>query len=346
MSSRFARFATTALLVALAACSASAPLGTQAPSSGLQSLTLPSGEHVIRAGAQTIRFGGLNRHPASIRPWISPAAKTKDILYGSSYDGGFINIYSQKGSGQSPIGQLSSNLTSPQGMQVDRRHQLWVANTNAFNVVAFKRGATTPFVTLNDPNYYPISVAVDTHDTVYAANAESTTGPPGNVTYWKKGSTNPSGTLTLPNFEIVLGIGVDAKNNVYVSYVPTSGPPVVAMFSAKTLSGSQLPMADTTISQITFDSSANLLMEDEYNQLGIWPSPYTGGPSTSLPLVFGNSPTLNKKETEVWVAYANFSTPKIEGFSYPGGTLMDTITSGYTTSAIPYDVALDPRATR
>ncbi|HYL26229.1 MAG TPA: hypothetical protein VEW74_00270, partial [Candidatus Nitrosotalea sp.] len=261
--------------------------------------------------------------------------------YGSSYDGGFVNIYSQKGSGQSPIGQLTSGLVSPQGMSVDKHHQLWIANTNAFNVVAFKRGATAPFATLNDPNYYPISVAVDSKDTVYAANAESTTGPPGNVTYWKKGSTNPSGTLTLPSFLIVLGIGVDGKNNVYVSYIPTSGPPAVAVFAAKTLSGSQLPISNTTISQITFDSNSDLLMEDLYNQLGTWPPPYNGGPSQSLQ-IFGNSPTLNKQQNEVWIAYANYSFPKIEGYSYPGGALMDTITNGFTNTAIPFDVALDP----
>jgi sugar lactone lactonase YvrE len=81
-------------------------------------------------------------------------------------------------------------------MAVDAAHQLWVANTNAFNIVAFKRGSTTPFQTLNDPSYYPISVAVDGNGTVYAANAESSTGPPGNVTGWKKGHTNPTATLT------------------------------------------------------------------------------------------------------------------------------------------------------
>lgn len=342
MSLRFARLAMPLFLGALTACSASAPLSSP-PATGVQAVTLPSGEHVVRAGARVIRYGGARRHSNTIHGWIDPAKKhTKGLIYGSSYDGGFINIYKAKGNGQSPIGQISG-LTSPQGIVVDKHHQVWVANTNAFNVLAFKRGTTTPFATLNDPNYYPIGVAVDSKGTVYAANAESTMGPPGNVTFWKKGQTNPTGTLTFASFQIVLGIGVDAKDNVYVSYIPTSGPPAVAEFPAGSQTGQALPIAGTTISDITFDSSANLIMEDAYGGLGIWPPPYNGGPSTQLQ-VFGNEPTLNKNESQVWIAYANFSTPKIEGYSYPGGTLFDTITSGFTTSGVPYGVALDPAA--
>lgn len=343
MSQWFTRCAAAAAVAVLAACSANAPLGTPQDSSvAVSSVTLPSGEHVVRVGSQMIRFGG---HPKLARPIalkvIAATHKKSPLLYGSSYDGGFINIYSAKGSNQQPIGQLTSGLLSPQGMFVDKHHQLWVANTNAFNIVAFKRGATTSFATLNDPSYYPIAVAVDGHGTVYAANAEGTSGSPGNVTYWTKGSTNPSGTLTLANFLIVLGIGVDGNNNVYISFVPTSGPPEVAEFAAGSQTGQVLPLAGSTISDITFDHSANLVMETEYGDLGIWGPPYGGPPGRTLP-AFGNEPTLNKKNSEVWIAYANFSNPMIEGYDYTTGTLLDTITAGFTNAAIPYGVALDP----
>jgi hypothetical protein len=32
----------------------------------------------------------------------------------------------------------------------------------------------------------------------------------------------------------------------------------------------------------------------------------------------------------------------IEGYDYSTGALLDTITAGFTTAAIPYGVALDP----
>lgn len=338
------RAATAAAVIALAACSANAPLAApQASSVAVSSVTLPSGEHVVRVGSQLIRFGGHTRAAGKAAHFDVALAKKPALLYGSSYDGGFINIYDAKGTGQQPIGQLTSGLTSPQGMFVDRHHRLWVANTNAFNIVAFKRGATTAFATLNDPGYYPISVVADSHGTVFAANAQGSSGQPGIVTFWKKGSTNVSGTLTLANFQVVLGIGVDASDNIYVSYVPKSGAPTVAEFPAGSQTGEQLSIAGTTISQITFDNSANLVMEDEYGTLGIWAPPYSGGPARTLP-AFGNSPTLNKKNSNVWIAYANFSNPKIEEYDYNTGSLLDTITAGFSSVAIPQDVALDPPA--
>ncbi|MBV8723844.1 MAG: hypothetical protein JO350_00770 [Candidatus Eremiobacteraeota bacterium] len=319
-----------------------------APSSfnDVQTSVTASGEHVIRIGSREIRFGGPNHRAAARRSWIVPGA-AKDgraLLYGSSYDGGFINIYHEHGTNQAPIGQLTNGLVSPQGIIVDKYHQVWVANTNAFTILGFQRGATTAFTTLNDPGYFPVSIAVDGNGTVYAANAQGQSGQSGNVTYWTKGSTSPSGTLTYSNFQVVLGIGVDASNNVYVSYVPKSGPPAVVEFPAGSQTGQVLPMSNVTISDITFDKQANLVMEDGSGGLGIWAPPYSGPPSRTLS-AFGNEPTLGRHEHKVWIAYANFSNPMIEGYDYITGAQIDVITSGWTqNSAIPYGVAVDPPA--
>ncbi|MBV9263213.1 MAG: hypothetical protein JO324_02755 [Candidatus Eremiobacteraeota bacterium] len=346
MSFRLARPASLAACAALAACSSSGSNLAPARFNNIQMSVTASGEHVVRIGAREIRFGGAGRRAQSQRGWIAPAG-AKDgraLLYGSSYDGGFINIYHEHGTNQSPIGQLTNGLVSPQGIIVDKHHQIWVANTNAFTILGFQRGATTAFTTLNDPGYFPVSIAVDGNGTVYAANAQGQSGQSGNVTYWTKGSTNPSGTLTYSTFQVVLGIGVDASNNVYVSYVPKSGPPAVVEFPAGSQTGQVLPMSDVTISDITFDKQSNLVMEDGSGGLGIWAPPYSGPPSRTLN-AFGNEPTLGKHEHKVWIAYANFSNPMIEGYDYITGTQVDVITNGWTqNSAIPYGVAVDPPA--
>ena len=226
------RFAHSAIIVAavaaLSACSGGAPVSTT-PSLSRDGTSSPDfGGHVIRTGAQVFRYGGSRRENAPVGGgWMSRAAKNGGVLFGSSYDGGFINIYPVSGDDQQPIGQLTSGLLSPQGMAVDKNHNLWVANTNAFNVVAFRRGSTTPFRILKDPGYYPLSVAVDGNGTVYAANAAGLNGPPGNVTVWAKGKTKPTAVLTNPTFLIVTGVAVDADNNLSVSYIPTSGPPAM-----------------------------------------------------------------------------------------------------------------------
>ena len=341
MSLTHARYPALGLVAALTACSGSAFTTPSAPSQAPMQQTV-GGEHVLRVGSQVIRYGG-SIHYSARRGWISQALPAS-IIYGASYDGGFVNIYALKGNNQAPVGQLTSGLVSPQGIVVDSLHQVWVANTNAFNIEAFKRGATTPFRTLNDPNYYPISLAVDGHGTVFAANAVSTTGPPGNVTFWKKGQTNPSGTLTFSNFNTVTNIGVDARNNIYVSYVPTSGPPAVVVFKAGSSTGQQLNVLGSSLSDITFDTSKNLVMGTG-SALGVWAPPYTSTPTRTIP-AFGNEPTFNRSESKVYIAYANNSSPKIEGYNYLTGKLVDTITNGWTSTAIPYGVAIDPPAPR
>lgn len=342
MASSLARFIVLAAVAGLVGCSGTTAVNAPAPSSVQASVT-PLGEHVIRAGAEVVRFGGPSRH-AQRRSWISPEArKQAHLLYGASYDGGFINIYPLRSSNQSPIGQLTTDLVSPQGIVVDGSHDVWVANTNAFNVLGFARGATTPFATLSDPNYYPISIAVDGNGTVYAANAESTTGPPGNVTFWKKGASSPSGTLTYANFEIVTNIGVDASNNVYVSYLPTSGGPSMVEFAAGSQTGTPIAIQDANLGDMTFDKSGNLVMETLANTLGVWAPPYTSGPTRTIP-AFGNEPTLQKRERKVWIAYANFSTPMLESYDYTTGAQVDVVTKGWTSTGVPYGVAVDPPA--
>ncbi|HEY1654715.1 MAG TPA: hypothetical protein VGF86_06355 [Candidatus Tumulicola sp.] len=343
MPIRFARGGAVVALAALAACSGGASVSTT-PSTGGQfaGVNVVRGEHIVRVGGQVFRFGSSSPRYAHVRAsWISPAARVQALLYGSSYDGGFINIYSQKGSNQAPIGQLTTGLLTPQGMHVDSKHRLWVANTNAFTVVGFNRSATTPFITLQDPNYYPLEVAVNSHGTVYASNAESTTGPPGNVTVWTKGHKNPTGTLTYGNFLIVLGVGVDANDNVFVSYIPTSGPPAMVEFPAGSQTGQPVGIQNANEGEMTFDSAGDLLMETLQNNLGIWAPPFDNNPTRTIP-AFGNEPTLNKAEHKVWLAYANYSTPHILEYNYKTGQLLDTISNGWSNTAIPYGVVLDP----
>ncbi|HKU82124.1 MAG TPA: hypothetical protein VJP76_08135 [Candidatus Tumulicola sp.] len=343
MPVRLVRGALAAAIAALlAACSGGTPAGPTPPGAApLVNVAVVNGEHVVHAGNQVFRFGGTHSKRAGLRSWVSPAALTQPVLYGSSYDGGFINIYPQKGSNQAPIGQLSTGLVSPQGMHVDGKHHLWVANTNAFTVVAFKRGASAPFVTLKDPNYFPLQVAVNSQGTVYASNAESTTGPPGNVTVWAKGHTKPTATLTYGNFLIVLGVGVDASDNVFVSYIPTSGPPAMVEFPAGSQTGQPVSIQDANAGEMTFDSAGNLVMETLQNTLGVWAPPYDSSPARTLQ-AFGNEPTLNKAERKVWITYANYSTPHILGYNYKTGQLLDTISNGWNNAAIPIGIALDP----
>lgn len=327
-----------AVIIGAAACSSA---GTHAVlSAGVQQ----HASHTLSVGGAHVAFGPYVGPNAGHRVggWMSPKAGLTGIIYGASYNGGFVNLYALNGNNQTVIGQLTTDLVSPQGIVVDGLHRVWIANTNAGNIVAFKRGQTTPFRILQDANEFPVAVAIDEGGNVYAANAESTTGPPGNVVMYAPGATSPTATLTFSDFNIVLGLGVDASGNRYVSYIGSQGPSV-CVFPKGSTTAQKLNMSDLSISDIIFDDNADLLMEDGSGELGVWPQPYQGIPTSNIP-AFGNEPTFDAAERRVWVALANNSTPEILGYNVKTGALIDTITAGWSSSAIPYGVAVDPRA--
>jgi hypothetical protein len=340
-SSRLSRASGLLVCVAFAAGCAAGPSSSTTP------LVAQNPQPATASRAHSVVGYGTASRPARVGAgWLSPAARHQALLYGSSYDGGFINIYPLRGNNQQVVGQLTSGLVSPQGMMVDRHQRLWVANTNANNILAFKRGATEPLKTLSDPGYYPVTVAVAADGTVYAGNVVSLSGPPGNVEVYAHGSTTPTATLTYTGLEFVLGLGVDAKGDLFVSYVPQSGPPALIEFPKGSKVAQQMPTSDESDGDIVFDRANDLVMADGQGSLGVWPSPWGGAPARTVP-AFGNEPTFDRKEDRIWVALANLSTPEILGYDYTTGALVDTITDGFTAqSAIPYGVAIDPAAPR
>src|ERR1700722_7512800 len=135
--SRFSRTSSLLACVALAAgCSGAPSSSTALPGGQRAPLTTASNAHSV------VGYGTASHPARSGGGWFSAAARHQALLYGSSYDGGFINIYPLRGNNQTVVGQLTSGLVSPQGMMVDRHQRLWVANTNASNILAFKRNAT------------------------------------------------------------------------------------------------------------------------------------------------------------------------------------------------------------
>ena len=330
------RLAAIGATVAIAGCSAATNSLTSAPPQRAAVRTITNrGMHVD--------FGPYNASPVKRGGgWISPKAAQTGIIYAASYNGGFINMYALKGTNQTVIGQLTNSLLSPQGIVVDGKQRVWVANTNVGNIVAFNRGATKPFRILQDANEFPVSVAVDESLNVYAANAEGTNGPPGNVVMYARGATSPTAVLTYSDFNIVLGLGVDGLGNLYVSYIGSFGPSVVE-FPKGSRTAQPVNLADVEISDIIFDHNADLLMEDGNGGVGVWPPPYSGGPTRTID-AFGNEPTFTRSERKIWVALANPDTPELLGYEVDNGALLDTITNGFNSNAWPYGVAIDPRA--
>ena len=107
-----------------------------------------------RQGRSTLLGGSLferRRHTSGLHAhtWFKKVAPGNPLLYVSDAIGNFVNIYSAAGSGQSPVGQIAG-FDEPQGLWVDVNQNLWVVNTNADQILGFRRGSGVPFRTFTD----------------------------------------------------------------------------------------------------------------------------------------------------------------------------------------------------
>ena len=85
---------------------------------------------------------------------------------------------------------ITKGLNAPVGLYVDTKHNLWVANPGANNVLEFPRGATRPSATLRDSNG-PNDVTLCPDGTVFVAD---TTGK-GGIGAYPPGHDHPTSRL-------------------------------------------------------------------------------------------------------------------------------------------------------
>jgi len=161
--------------------------------------------------------GGLLRlatngvHPSHQASYNAcPAAGT--IIYMSDFANSEVLIY--KGGNTSPLVQCGAltGLVNPQGLIV-KAGNLYVANTDAENVVAYHRGATTPFITYTDTSCsgeFPADVTVSADNVVYATNIISGACS-GSISAWNKNT----GALisNTPNFNGANSFFLTIQNN-------------------------------------------------------------------------------------------------------------------------------------
>ena len=113
--------------------------------------------------------------------WISPKAKSGELLYISDLGAGDVYIYSW------PKPALVGTLTGvsyPAGECVDSEGNVWITNVFGSSVVEYAHGGTTPVATLSDTGQYPWSCAVSKSGDLAVANGSTTSGGPGSVTIY------------------------------------------------------------------------------------------------------------------------------------------------------------------
>jgi hypothetical protein len=167
--------------------------------------------------------------------WINPAGKPVvwfSMLGAFTPGTGAVNSYDAEGN-------LTGSLTglyAPFGVSVDKNGNVYVANTFAQQVLIYKKGATLPTLTLDDPGFLPWSIAINEADGSVAVGNLCQGDPvnfctgDGNTLIYKRGATKPS--MTFHGVGRQYSVAYDASGRLwadgFLSY--TIGPPVVGYY--------------------------------------------------------------------------------------------------------------------
>jgi len=156
-----------------------------------------------------------SRGAASRRGWLSPAATSgQPLLYVA--DGAQIWIYSEL-SGGSPIGEITSGVSSAYGLFVDRYRNLYLTNWYGNTVEMYPPGSLYPSREYRASLSRPLYAVVNHQGNLFVGNADT-----GTVVEFLAGSTTARRVAQSDGTEAD-GMDFDRHGNLYVAYRNTYG---------------------------------------------------------------------------------------------------------------------------
>ncbi|MBV9720192.1 MAG: hypothetical protein JOZ77_12805 [Candidatus Eremiobacteraeota bacterium] len=285
-------FAFTLSAVLLAACSSNNSLNIASPSSRLQQ------------GAQQHTLGE-----------ISPSKKKKaQLLYVADTSGNLINVYSLPK--YTLTAQITDGVDEPEGITTDKKGQLYVTNYGYDTITIYKTGTTKAALTLDESDG-PDDVAVASNGYVAAGDLD------GGVDVYKPGAVKPYERLTNPAIRLVIGVGIDAKNNVYAAGLSSGSTAAVVEYANMTGAGTNLQLAGlSSPAGVLIDEHGDIVISDfGAGVIRIYP-PGASEPSSSISVGSPERSALNSKENLIYVPqqYNGLSV-----LTYPDGALLKTV---------------------
>jgi sugar lactone lactonase YvrE len=268
--------------------------------------------------------------------WVSRAAKTcKTKLYVSSYKLNYVDVYCTKGRNQAPIGKITDGINGPEGENVDNKGNLYVTNTTANTVTEYAPGSVKPSFTYSSDLGYPAGVATDKQRNVYVTSLR-----PASVEVFPQASNTPS--LTISDVPYPIDVALDASGNVFVTTYTTgykSGE--IIEYSSGSTKGKNLGIITEEPGGIALDKAGDIVTADQgLPGVLVFPPGKTKSSKTFAQNALDPDPVrFEKDERQVYVGDAVGNAVYV--YSYPSGTLVDTITDGVDG---PNGLALDPAA--
>jgi hypothetical protein len=151
------------------------------------------------------------------RGWPA-AAPNRQILFVSDDSSNSVLMYLPKVPNASPMGSITTGLSTPFGLAVDKAGALYVANLGNSTVTIYPHGASTPSLTITSGISGPYGIAVDSSGEVFVSNLNNN-----NITAYKAGATTPFETISFAPYGQAVGVGVDANDNIWVACDTSNG---------------------------------------------------------------------------------------------------------------------------
>jgi hypothetical protein len=270
---------------------------------------------------------GASRPQAKTGGWLSPDAKKgKNLIYWGDYNNNTITIYSSKGVNGKEKGQITTGLSDPERLFVDKKGNVYATNIGNDTITAYKPGTTSPFLTISNGVVSPTGLTVDAAGTVYCANVGNDT-----ITVYPKGQTSPS--LTIPTPGSAESLATDAKDNLYASVGNE-----VEEFAPGSSTGVNLGLPAYP-GALEVDHSGNLIV-NYGGAIDYFPAGQTE-PSKEIEVTAG-SPfelSLSGNEKTLYVS-VDVGTPfVVQSVAYPNGT---TFSNKLSTNGGQWPIAVSP----
>lgn len=302
--------------------------GVLAGCSASSSVSLPGNAPLGAATAASIRSNLLlseglataSSHRTRSLGWIAPDVKgLRSLIYWGDYNTSTITIYLARGSNPAERGQITSGLSSPERLFVDKALNVYASNLGNSTITAYKRRETTPSLTISDGVNTPAGITVDAAGTVYSGNLGNDT-----VTVYPKGQTSPSLTIPIPGAPEYLA--VDRSSNLYVSYLGGSRGTGVIKFPPGSITGTDLGLDLDGGGALAIDRSGTIIILVDYGSvIDIFPAGQTE-PSKFIAMSGGTAfgLSLNKKETKLYATVDVNGAFVVQEVAYPEGTVSTT----------------------
>jgi hypothetical protein len=219
--------------------------------------------------AQSGANPNLTTHPAALSSRVQKSTSGPYLYVAAEYANEVL-IYPESGYNQSPVGKVTSGISSPYGLYVDQAGNLYVANQNPPTVTVYAPGSTYPAATYSQDLVRPHYMVVDQYGDLFVSNAPLQDCHKATVIEYQPESRVPYRRLHVPGYEAD-GIDLDQQGDLYVSYRFCRHRHVggIAKFAPGSTQGKDLGIRDYEPQGLIVDNAGNVVVVETQEWAGV-----------------------------------------------------------------------------